>query len=201
MKAITTARITTHCIRRAAARIPFCLVLLAMAGTDGAAQTTVYESKDAAGPVFSDQPSFTDQPATGKSIVVPPVNTMQGVPAQAMVPSTVAGTYYTGLTIGSPANGDTLHTNTGAFDMRVDPTPALRAAMGDRIRVKLDGSLLASRYAGGTISITEDDWRAATEDVEHTLQAAIVDSMGNVLIEAVPVRFFAHRATVRREVR
>jgi len=33
-------------------------------------------------------------------------------------------------------------------------------------------------------------------DGEHTLQAAIVDKAGAVLIESEPVRFYVHRATV-----
>ena len=166
-----------------------------------AAQSTIYESKDKDGPVFSDQPSFTDQPTAAKPIVVPPANLMQGLqPAQEPAP-VASAPYYTSFAITIPAAGDTIHTNTGAFDMRIDATPTLRAANGDRIRVKLDGNLLPTSYVSGNISLTEDDWQAAADNVEHTLQAAIVDGTGAVLIEAAPVKFFAHRATVRRSVR
>ena len=173
-------------------------ILLASWSALCAAQTTIYESKDKAGPVFSDQPSFTDQPTAAKPIVVPPPNLMQGLP-QSQQPAPVApAPYYTNFAIAVPADGDTIHSNTGAFDMRVQASPALRAAKGDRIRVKLDGNLLASSYRSGRISLTAADWQAAAENVEHTLQAAIIDSTGAVLIEAAPVKFFAHRATVRR---
>jgi hypothetical protein len=85
--------------------------------------------------------------------------------------------------------------------MRVKISPALRAAKGDRIRMKLDGNLLASSYRAGRISLAATDWQAAADNVEHTLQAAIVDNTGAVLIESAPVQFFAHRATVRRLIR
>ncbi len=176
-------------------------ILLASWSAFCAAQTTIYESKDKAGPVFSDQPSFTDQPTAAKPIVVPPPNLMQG-PPQSQQPAPVAtAAYYANLAIAAPANGDTIHSNTGAFDVRVQPSPALRTAKGDRIRVKLDGNLLASSYRSGRIGLTATDWQAAADNVEHTLQAAIVDSAGAVLIESAPVKFFAHRATARRSVR
>jgi len=85
--------------------------------------------------------------------------------------------------------------------MRITISPALRAAKGDRIRVKLDGNLLASSYRASRISLTENDWQVAADNVEHTLRATIVDGTGAVLIETAPVKFFAHRATVRRPVR
>jgi len=47
-------------------------------------------------------------------------------------------------------------------------------------------------------SVLPQPTAGAAENVEHTLQAAIIDSTGAVLIEAAPVKFFAHRATVRR---
>jgi hypothetical protein len=171
-------------------------VLIATWCALAAAQGTVYESKDSAGPVFSDRPS-----PGAKPIEVSPPNLMQGLqPAQQPVPAAPAP-YYTGFAISAPADGDTIHSNTGAFELRVKTSPALRAAKGDRIRVKLDGNLLASSYRYSRIGLTATDWQAAADNVEHMLQAAIVDSTGTVLIETAPVKIFAHRATVRRSVR
>jgi hypothetical protein len=167
-------------------------ILLATWSALCAAQGTVYESKDNAGrPVYSDQPS-----PGAKPIQVSPPNLIQGLPPQAPAPAAVAlAPYYASLAIASPADGDTIHTNTGEFDISVEAFPALRAANGDRIRVKLDGTMLASSYQSGNISLTESDWQAAAENVEHTLQAAIIDSRGAVLIESAPVKIFVHRAS------
>lgn len=171
-------------------------ILLATWSALAAAQGTIYESKDKAGPVFSDQPS-----PGAKPIDLPPPNLMQGLPPPTPTPAAAPAPYYTAIAIAVPADGDTIHTNTGTSDIRARIAPALRAAKGDRIRVKLDGNLLASSYRSARISLTAADWQAAAENVEHTLQAAIVDSSGDVLLESAPVKFFAHRATVRRSVR
>ena len=58
-------------------------------------------------------------------------------------------------------------------------------------------------FSSVKFGVTEADWqRAASPDnVEHTLQLAIVDKTGAVLIESAPVKFYARRATVRREAR
>jgi hypothetical protein len=166
-----------------------------------AAQSTVYESKDKAGPVFSGQPSYTDQPSAAKPIVVPPANLSQGVgPAQQ--PAAPAPSYTT-IAIAAPANGDTIHTNTGAFAVRVKMSPALRTINGDRIKIKLDGNLLAPTYKSAKPGITAADWLAAAkpDNVEHTLQATVIDRSGTVLAESAPISFYAHRATKKRTIR
>src|ERR1044072_5834028 len=92
-------------------------IVLSTLSAWSAAQTTIYESKDKAGPVFSDQPSFTDQPSSAKPIVVPPPNLSQGVRPAPQQPAAAAPPYSM-LTISTPADGDTIHTNTGAVDIR-----------------------------------------------------------------------------------
>ena len=160
-----------------------------------AAQGTVYESKDKAGPVFSDQPS-----AGAKPIDVQPMNLMQGVaPQQQSALPLAAEPPYSSLAISSLANEDTIHTNTGAFEFRGRSTPAPRVAAGDRVRAKLDGNLLASSYSSLRIRVSADDWgaTASSASVQHTLQLVIVDRTGAVLIESAPITFYAHRATHR----
>src|SRR3954468_827084 len=127
----------------------FAAIILSLWSVFCAAQGTIYESRDKAGPVFSDQPS-----AGARPIEVPPPNLMQGSPSPAASPAPAAAPYYSSFVIADPANGDSIHTNTGAFDMRVQPVPGLRTADGDRIRVKLDGTLLPTSYASATISLT-----------------------------------------------
>jgi len=110
---------------------------------------------------------------------------------------------YTSLVITSPGHNGTIHSNTGAFEVGAEVRPALRAAQGDVMRARLDGIPLAQSYASANFRVTEADWRAAAnpDNVEHTLQVAVVDGSGTVLIESAPIRFYAHRATVRRTTR
>lgn len=170
--------------------------LLALCSTLATAQGTVYESKDRAGPVFSDAPS-----SGAKSLELPPLSVIQEpqAPPQPPPAQTVAPAPYSGLAIVAPANEGTIHTNTGAFDLRVQIQPSLRIRNGDAIIVRLDGNQLARGYHGTAIHIKAADWaRAATaKSIEHSLQVAITDRTGAVLIESAPVRFYAHRA-VRR---
>jgi hypothetical protein len=172
---------------------------LACGCTLAVAQGTVYESNDKAGPVFSDQPSFTDQATKAKPIVVPPANVYQVLPStpQTAPAPAAAVSPYTSFAISDPADSGTVHTNTGDFDVRMNPYPALRARDGDRIKVKFDGVLLPRAYQSGRIHITAADWHGAPSDSgAHTLQAAIVDKTGAVMIQSAPVSFFVHGAAV-----
>jgi len=172
-------------------------LLLGLCGALAAARTKVYESKDNAGPVFSDQPS-----PGAKEQTLPPPNVMPGnaPPAPRATPQPGLPAYRL-LAILSPENQGTVHTNTGAFDVRVQTAPELRA--GDRIRVKLDGNLIGRTFQSVAIGLTEADWQAAASNasVEHTLQVAIVDRDGKLLIESAPVSFYAHRTTAAQRKR
>ena len=94
-----------------------------------------------------------------------------------------------------------MHTNTGAFDVRLQTSPELRA--GDRIRVRLDGKQIGRDFRSTAIGLTEADWQAAANDasVEHTLQVTIVDGDGKVLIESAPISFYARRTTATQRKR
>lgn len=162
------------------------------------AQETVYESKDKAGPVFSDQPS-----PGGKAVDLPPpnVSTSPPTPQQQAAPAAAAPPYQS-LSIVSPADQDTIHTNTGQFDVEVQVVPALRKGDGDVIHVMLDGTPLPETFASASFQVSESDWAAAAnpDKVQHTLQVAVLDRSGAMLIQSAPVSFFAHRAS-RRERR
>ena len=170
-------------------------VALAAFCTLSGAQDSVYQSKDKAGPVFSDEPS-----PGAKVIDLPPPNVIQTAPVPTMPapPVTNAPPPYRSLTIQSPADGGTIHTNTGEFSVSVYLSPALRAGAGDRIRVKLDGHALPSSYRSAKIKVTPADWQGAAEDnVEHTLQVAVIDKTGAMLLESAPANFYAHHASSR----
>ena len=163
-------------------------LLLALCAALAAAQTKVYESKDKSGPVFSDQPS-----PGAKELTLPPPNVMPGSAPQQQAAPQPALPAYRLLNILSPEDKGTVHSNTGDFDLRVQAAPELRA--GDRIRVKLDGTLIGRDFQSTAISLTDADWQAAasSSSIEHTLQVAIVDGNGKLLIESPPVSFYARR--------
>ena len=183
------------------------ILVMAAYATSGMAQNTVYESKQPDGTsVFSDTPS-----PGAKAVELPPLSVIKTdpLPPQAEpVPSADADTKananaappYTSIAFASPADQDSVYTNDGSFNITLRIEPNLRADNGDRIRVKLDGKLLANSYGSTNIVVSEADWQdAATSDnIQHSLQAAVIDKQGQVLIESKPVTFYAHRATVNR---
>ncbi|MBK7423813.1 MAG: hypothetical protein IPJ48_12300 [Propionivibrio sp.] len=175
------------------------LMLLAFSSGFALAQGGVYESKGKDGPVFSDQPS-----SGAKPLDLPPLNVIEQPQQQQFQMPDAAPAPYSQLTIVSPADGSTIHTNTGAFDMQLQVDPGMRIRRGDTLRVKLDGNPLAQGYTALAIHITEADWASAatSDNVQHSLQAAIISNKdGSVLIESAPVRFFAHRAAVGERAR
>ena len=159
----------------------------------GPAAAPVYESHDKAGPVFSDRPT---PGATRLELTAP--NVIQ-TPQAAAPPSApvAAAPPYRSIAIQSPADGATIHSNTGSFQVTVHAEPSLRAGTGDRFRLKLDGHVLPHDYGSTAIHLNASDWNGdAAENVAHTLQLTVVDAQGRVLIESAPVTFYAHRAAV-----
>jgi hypothetical protein len=174
-------------------RLLFAITLFLLPVMAGA-QAIIYESKDKSGSSFSDQPSPGARP-----VDLPPINIIEGPgapPPQAPAPDT-APTTYSQLSVVSPANGGTLWTNTGAFDMQVQARPALQSSRGDAFRVRIDGMTLPRTYPGPAISISESDWARAdaADNVLHSLQVSIVDQGGAVLLESAPVQFYLRRHT------
>jgi hypothetical protein len=157
---------------------------------------TVYESKDKAGPVFSDQPS-----PGAKAVQLQAPNVI-GTPAvKPPAPSPAAGTApapapYRRFVIARPAEQGMVHTNTGEFGIDANLSPPLRPS--DRVRVLLDGNLLPTAYRSTNLRISEADWQAAAVSIngEHSLQLVVVGADGKPSIETAPVRFYARRAAV-----
>ena len=158
---------------------------------------TVYESKDSAGPVFSDKPSPGAAPVQLEQPNV--VNTQQAgqsqAQPQAQQPASGAPPYRR-LVIQRPANQDALHSNDGAFGISAQLSPPLRP--GDRIRVMIDGNLVPTVFRTTNPRITANDWQAAAlgDRGEHTLQLAVVDANGVPAIQSPVVSFYLHRAAV-----
>jgi hypothetical protein len=153
---------------------------------------TVYESKDKAGPVFSDKPSAGAVPLElpPPNVVSPPVVQPAAPPAPSAAPT------YRRLVITRPAEQDMVHSNTGEFGIAASLSPPLRP--NDRIRVLLDGNLVPTVFRSTNLRLSLADWQSAAvgSNGEHTLQLAVVDADGKPWIESAPVRFYLRGAAV-----
>jgi hypothetical protein len=153
---------------------------------------TVYESKDKAGPVFSDKPSPGAKPLQLETpnVVSPPTATPAPPQPAASAPA------YRRLVISRPANQDSVHSNDGAFGISAQLSPPLRP--DDRVRVLIDGNLVPTVFRSTSPRITPADWQATAlgDRGEHTLQLAVVDANGVPKIESPIVSFYVHRAAV-----
>ncbi|MCU0921484.1 MAG: hypothetical protein MUF16_14320 [Burkholderiaceae bacterium] len=153
---------------------------------------TVYESKDKAGPVFSDKPSAGAVPVEVQpgNVVSPPVVKPAAPPAPSAAPT------YRRLVITRPAEQDMVHSNTGEFGVSASLSPPLRP--NDRVRVLLDGNLVPTVFRSTNLHLSRDDWQSAAlgSNGEHTLQLAVVDADGKPWIESAPVRFYLRGTAV-----
>jgi len=155
-----------------------------------AAAQPVYESRDRAGPVFSDMPA-----PGAREVHLPPANVMDSPAATPLPASPPAAAAYANLQITQPEDGGTVHSNTGQFSVALALEPPLRPEQGDALVVRLDGTVLPHRRSTLQFDVTVDEWQMAARDqVEHTLEVAVVDRAGKPLLVAAPVRFYVHRA-------
>jgi hypothetical protein len=175
-------------------RILFAIALSLLPVMAGA-QAVIYESRDKSGPSFSDQPSPGARP-----LDLSPLNVIEGPgapPPPAAAPD-AAPTPYSQVSVVSPANGGTVWTNTGAFEMQASARPPLQTGRGDGFRVRIDGQVVPRTFSGAAISVSETDWARAeaADNVLHSLQVSIVDQGGAVLLESAPVQFYLRRHTI-----
>ncbi|MBL8373214.1 DUF4124 domain-containing protein [Accumulibacter sp.] len=170
----------------------FLLAAMCFAALAGA--QPVYESRDRAGPVFSDLPS-----QGASEVKLPPANLMDSPQVAPIViprPEHGAAAPYTALQIIQPENGGTVHSNTGQISLAVVIEPALQTERGDALAVRLDNTLLPTTRGTLRFDINPSEWQqAAVDSVEHQLEVIVVDGSGTALIRSAPVRFFVHRAT------
>ena len=171
-------------------RIALLLLLLLPA----VAPAQVYECPGQDGPVFTNTPC-----PGGKRMDLGPPNVIDtGNPTQQGGVAQPVASAYTAFAIASPENGGTIHTNTGQFQVSLALTPGLQG--GNAISVSLDGTQLPTLRYALQFDITPEEWEStAAANVEHVLQASVVDRAGNTLIAAAPVQFYVHRAFRRQE--
>ncbi len=157
---------------------------------------TMYECPGKDGPVFTSTPC-----PGGKQLDLGPPNVIDtgtSPPQQQAVQADAPA--YTAFTILSPENDGTVHSNTGQFQVSLALTPGLQG--GNAISVSLDGTQLPTLRYSLQFDITQEEWEsAAAANVQHMLQASVMDRSGNTLIAAIPVQFYVHRAFIRKEQR
>jgi hypothetical protein len=172
----------------------FAFALLIFLSPALACAQAVYQCPGQDGPIFSDTPC-----PGGKQMDLGPPNVIDTNTPGAQLPAAqVAASAYSAFSIVSPQNDGTVHTNTGQFSVGLALTPPLQGA--NAISLSLDGTQLPTLRYSLQFDITQEEWEsAAAANVQHLLQAAVVDRAGNTLIAATPVQFYAHRAFIHRE--
>jgi len=90
---------------------------------------------------------------------------------------------YQALTVVAPADQQIIENTGGWVNVSLVAEPALRAAEGHAIRLRLDGQALDTRYPGSEIAMPN------VERGQHTLEAEVVDPAGKVLITSAVVAF------------
>ena len=152
------------------------------------ADATLYKWKDAQGTVhFSDQP----QPGAEKMEVrdIQTVPAIKGPPAGLPDAKKPASPTKYDVAIVSPANDATLHDNTGDISVRIQVTPPLRADLGHKIQLWVDGA--PHGEPGATTQFTLNNIDRGT----HNLKVSVLDNNGGTLASASSV-FYLHRHSV-----
>lgn len=137
---------------------------------------------------------YSDTPKPGAEIVdLPPLPTFSppapGKAAEPRQPDEPAAHPYTALTIAQPGNDETIHDNSGTLAVALTLSPALQTEQDHRIKIFLDGEALPNTQAATHFSLTE------IERGGHTLQVAVVDRSGQLLITSAPTTFYMWRAS------
>lgn len=171
--------------------------LLATLAVVAVVRFTIFDSKDQADPVVSG-PAASD----AKVVDLPlPDGVVMPRPAPPMPAASGAlAARYISLTLVSPVNGGMLHSNDGAFELRVRLSPELKLPLGDHLRVWLDGKELPGSFRETTIRIADADWQLAASpaDGKHTLRVTVQGSTGSSLIESPVTTFHVNGASVPR---
>lgn len=103
--------------------------------------------------------------------------------------SWAADSPYTTLFIAQPVNDETIHDNSGTLEVALTLSPSLQTEQDHRIKIFLDGEALSQAQTTTTFSLTEIDRGG------HTLQVAVVDRSGQLLITSAPATFYMWRAS------
>jgi len=90
---------------------------------------------------------------------------------------------YSSIQLDAPTNEATIRDNDGNVKVAVSVVPPLRVERGDRIKLYLDGSLVADLSAPETVL-------SGLDQGSHTLQAVVTERDGRVLAGSDPIEFY-----------
>lgn len=163
---------------------------------------TVYETRGANGPVFSDKPQ-----AGAKAVDLKPLNVIDS-PAPGAAPAAAqrkaeggkeAAVGYRSFAIVFPEKEGSVVANTAVFDVRVAVEPALQLGEGHAINVSINGKPVGKRFTATEFMIPAEFWgdQLPEPNQRHQVDASIVDRAGAVLKNAAPVQFYLRHASVR----
>ena len=186
MRHIRFTLIQRPAARSAVATLAALGLLASVALADNAGRTTVYRWVDAQGVVhYSDQPHPNAQ-----KLEIRGAQTFATLPApqaaaapQETEPATASP--YDSCAITQPADQQMLM-NVYQATAQVQTSPALR--QGDEIRLFVDGK----QIAGSGSSFTFPVYRG-----QHSVQAVIQDSTGQIVCETTSVTFFVHQPSIQ----
>lgn len=150
------------------------------------AEAAVYQWQDDKG-----KTQYGDSPppeAVAEPVELPPISTVPGQPGTEPAPAageaaagdTAAVRPYTGIAISNPGNGQTIRTDTGRVDIRVDLRPALQEAAGHRLVAIVDGVRIEGGGAGVAILAPRGTHRA---------QVVVIDAEGKALARSGQISF------------
>ncbi len=159
-----------------------------------AAHAEIYRSVDSAGNVvYSDQPRPGSKPVKlpGISTYKPSAATQAAEKAKAPAATPGANVTYE-VTITNPADQATIRDNAGNVPVRVQVTPPLDAAAGQRLSVSVDGS--SDVYTATSDSFQLQNIVRGT----HTVAVWVVGPNDEPLGPKASVTFFMHHTTLKQ---
>jgi hypothetical protein len=166
-----------------------CLGLLSAAAlADNGGTTTVYKWVDPQGVVhYSDQPHPNAQKLEVRGAqtfsALPVPATTSSMPASQEAQSSPAA--YQGCAITQPADQEALM-NVSQATAVVQASPQLRP--GDEVRLFVDGKQIAGSGTSFTFPVVRG---------QHSVQAVIEDSTGQIVCETSTVTFFVHQPSIQ----
>lgn len=96
---------------------------------------------------------------------------------------------YTAISIVQPGDNATVHNNQGTLEVSLAVSPALQIERDHRIRMFLDGKIVAEARPTAQFSLID------IERGTHTLQAAVIDKSGRPLMTSEPITFHMWQAS------